>query len=400
MRHKSTVPAWLSVAAVAVTAMVLRPAATAVGPVLTELSNELGMSASLAGVLTALPGLVFAIAGMTANRVVAYLSPVSALAVACGAIALGSVLRALTGSWSLFLLYTLFALAGMAIGNVLVPAFIKSSFPSASAKVATLYTTALAIGATLPTLLAAPLKELGGWRLSVGIWSILAAVATILWLLAWKHFRPKDSAHITSERLKVWALLRSSTAVALMLFFGLQSMQAYVQFGWLAEVYRSGGLSASSAAIMLAVISAGGIPGGIIMPTIVARKKWLPASIVLFSTLLAIGYAGLALSPTTFPWLWAIALSISGFCFPTALALIIERTRNPRVTSAVSGFVQPYGYLLAAAGPLLVGLFYEEIGAWPPILWGLAACAVPMCIAGLVAARPRIIDDSPSIAGP
>lgn len=400
MKHTSTVPAWLSVAAVAVTAMVLRPAATAVGPVLAELSTDLGMSASLAGILTALPGFVFALAGMTANRVVAYMSPVSALAVACGTIAFGSILRALTGSWSLFLLYSLFALAGMAIGNVLVPAFIKTSFPTASAKVATLYTTALAIGATLPTLLAAPLSQLGGWRLSVGIWSIFAAIAAVLWLLAWKYFRPQSSAHITSERFRARSLLRSSTAVALMLFFGLQSMQAYVQFGWLAEIYRSGGLSAGNASIMLAIISAGGIPGGIIMPAVVARKKWLPASIVLFSTLLATGYAGLALMPTTFPWLWAIFLAISGFCFPTALALIIERTRNPRVTSAVSGFVQPYGYLLAAAGPLLVGVFYEAIGAWPPILWSLAACAIPMCIAGLMAARPQIIDDNLSIVGP
>lgn len=390
-------PVWLSTAAVAVTALVLRPAATAIGPVLDELTTELNMGPTLAGVLTALPGLCFALMGLLTRRLVAKTGPVGAMVVASAAIIIGTIVRAFVGSWLPFLFFTLCALGGMAIGNVVAPAFIRLAFPSSAARMATVYTTSLAVGAILPTLFADPLVRIGGWRLAVGVWAVIAVVAIVLWMLVWRRWGATAPIRRGPARVKASALFRSPTAVALMLFFGLQSTQAYIQFGWLAQIYRSGGVSAGTASLMVALISAGGIPGGLLMPRLVQRPRVLTGAVVLFSSLLAVGYIGLALSPSTMPGLWAVALSISGFCFPTALALIIERTRDPEVTAAVSAFVQPYGYLLAAAGPFLVGFFYEVVGSWPPILWALAAFAVPMCVAGLVSARPKLIDHSLSI---
>ena len=53
-----------------VTAVVLRPAATSIGPLLAEVKADLGMSDTVAGFLTPLPGLCFALVGLTANGVV------------------------------------------------------------------------------------------------------------------------------------------------------------------------------------------------------------------------------------------------------------------------------------------------------------------------------------------
>lgn len=395
-------PGLAALLAVVITAVVLRPAATSVGPLLAEIKADLHMSDAVAGFLTALPGLCFGLVGLNANRLAPRFGLVGALGQAALLIAVGSVVRVFTGSWQLFLVFSFVALAGMAIGNVLLPAFIKVAYPVRATVMSTVYTTFLAAGAILPTLLARPLERVGaawlgdvaGWRLAVGAWALLGFASFVLWLAVRRRARlPRDAASYGSgTRMRSRILWRSPTAVALMLFFGVQSMQAYIQFGWLSQMYRDGGLDATSSALMLTIVAAGGVPGGLIMPRVVSGQRFLRPAVVLFSLLLATGYLGIAFLPTTVPWVWALCLSISGFAFSTALAMIIERTDSPVVTGAVSAFVQPNGYFLAALGPLLVGVAYQLVGSWTPILVVLASTSIVMGWAGLLASRPRVID--------
>ncbi len=401
-RRRPTSHPFFAVLAVATTALVLRPAASAVGPLLEEISSDLDMSPTTAGFLTALPGLCFGLVGLTASRLAPRLGLVSALMQACLLITLGSLVRVLTDSWELFLGFSFVALAGMAIGNVLLPAFIKLAFPGRSTGMATMYTTMLAVGTIAPTLLARPLEDVGarwfgasgGWRLGLGVWAVLGLVVVVLWLgvRAGSNLPRNSSSFGGGDRVRSRDLWRSRTAVALMLYFGLQSMQAYVQFGWLPQAFRDGGLAPGSAALMLSLVAFGGIPGGLLMPRVVAGQRLLRPAVIFFAVLMAVGYLGVAYLPTTLPWLWAVCLGISGFAFATALALIIERTDSPEVTAAVSGFVQPYGYFLAALGPFLVGLALELVGDWKPILLVLAASGVLVIWSGLVATRPTVID--------
>lgn len=383
------------------------------------------MGGTLAGMLTALPGLCFAVFGLLANRVSAWAGQVGALAIAAALTTIGLTLRVLTGSWVLFLLLSVVALAGMAAGNVVLPALIKKVFPRHSDAMATTYTTFLAVGATAPTLLSAALQRWGnailspgeGWRISLGVWSAIACLALILWVLAYAispglrrggrvrrdltRTEPTQptTAHRTDRKRSIW---RSRTAVSLMFFFGLQSMQAYIQFGWVPAAFRAGGLTEGQAGMMLAIIAMGGIPGGLIMPTVAARSKprTMKAWIILFSVLLALGYLGVAFLPTTLPWLWAVCLSISGFCFPTALALIISKTSNPLVTGRVSGFVQPVGYVLAALGPFLVGSAWQVVGDWPPIFLVLSLGAIPLAASGIIAVSGRKVDVELGLVAP
>jgi CP family cyanate transporter-like MFS transporter len=55
--------------AVVLTALNLRPAVTSVAPLLGEMRSELGVSATWAGLLTTLPALCFAAAGLAAPRI-------------------------------------------------------------------------------------------------------------------------------------------------------------------------------------------------------------------------------------------------------------------------------------------------------------------------------------------
>lgn len=93
------------------------------------------------------------------------------------------------------------------------------------------------------------------------------------------------------------------------------------------------------------------------------------------------------------PWLWALLLGVSGWAFPAAIASITARTRDPRVTAQVSGFVQPIGYLIAALGPVLVGIVHEPTAGWTAVLVLLMGTGLVMVAAGLVLARGGQLDD-------
>ena len=177
------------------------------------------------------------------------------------------------------------------------------------------------------------------------------------------------------------------------MLFGIQSMHAYVQFGWVPQIYRDAGLSASSAGALQALLSGVGILGALAMPTVIARSQGLHAWMVSFGVALALGYLGLLLAPATVPWLWALLLGLSGLAFPTAIALITARTRHPSVTAQLSGFVQPIGYALAAIGPFVVGLIHDATGGWSLVIVLLALTSVPLTLAGLRVARPSYVDD-------
>lgn len=391
----------MGILAVVAMAIILRPAATSIGPLLGELQTSLGFSAAVAGILTALPCFSFALVGMAANRLVPNFGLVGALLLASAFITLGIIIRVLTSSWQIFLVFSFLALAGMAIGNILLPTFIKVAFPTGTARMSTVYTTMLATGAILPTIFASPLNDIGnsvfgsgqGWHLGVGVWAVLGLIALLVWVTVLTRGRMPRVGLLSQATIPFRRLARSPMVLGLTFFFGTQSMQAYVQFGWTAQMYRDGGLSQGTSALMVTIIACGGIPAGLLMPQIVARRKGLRPLIALYSALLAVGYLGIAFAPTTLPWLWALSLSISGFCFPVALALIIDRTREPEVTSAVSAFVQSFGYLIAGLGPLLIGVAYQIIQDWQPILITLAATSLVMLTAGMVASRPSVIDD-------
>ena len=175
--------------------------------------------------------------------------------------------------------------------------------------------------------------------------------------------------------------------------FAIQAMHAYIQFGWLPQIYRDAGLSATYAGALQALLSGITIIGGLAMPTVIARSRTLAPHMLVFGGLIVVGYLGLLLAPATLPWLWAVLLGVAGFAFPTVIALITARTRHPAVTARLSGFVQPVGYLLAGLGPFAVGLLHDATGSWDLVLWLLVATAVPFTWAGLRVSRPVHVDD-------
>lgn len=379
--------------ATALVALNLRPGASTVGPVLTEIRAGLGMSGGVAGALTGLPGLCFAVGGALAVGLGRRLGAAGGIATGLTLATLGLLLRPLVDAPAPFLVLSAVALLGMAVGNVLVPAWVKTQ-RGHEVRLMTLYGTALIVGGSIGSLLAAPATAAAGWRTGIGVWGLGAAVAVPLWWWLAHHGRRRvDVVDDLAPQPSSTHVVRSPIAVAMTVLFGLQSMHAYVQLGWLPQIYRDAGLGAAAAGAMQALLAAVTIIGGLTMPRAIARGRGLRPMIVGLGALLVLGYGGLLLAPATTPYVWAVALGLSGFAFPLVIALITARTRSPLVTARLSGFVQPVGYLLAGAGPLLVGIVHDASGGWDVVLCLLAATAVPFVWAGLRAVREGYVDD-------
>ncbi|MGO1167984.1 MAG: MFS transporter [Janibacter sp.] len=383
-------PAVLIVIGVALISVNLRPGATSVGPLLEEISAGLSLSPTVAGVLTALPGFAFAAAGALAVGLAHRIGLSKGITLGVAATVLTLFVRVLTDSSLIFLVLTAIGLAGMGLGNVLVPAWIKAHSRDGGVRLMTIYSMGLTIGGAVAPLVAAPLADIapGRWRGALGLWALVALVALLPWLI----ISIRDRVHRRTDSAVSGRMIHSPTALALTALFGVQSMNAYIQFGWLPQIYRDAGVPAASAGALTSIVAGLGIAGGLLMPTVVHRSRNLSPWMIAFGALAFSGYLGLLVAPATLPWLWAVFLGFSGFAFPTAIALITARSGDPRVTAQLSGFVQSVGYLLAGIGPFAVGAIHALTGGWGLVLGLLMLSGVGLTAFGLRVARPVLVD--------
>lgn len=390
-------PPLLAAVAIVLLSVNLRPGASSVGPVLEELRSSLGMGGTVAGLMTAIPGLCFGAVGLLAVELARRIGVTTGIFLSVVAIAGGLLGRVLTDSVPVFLAMTALALAGMAVCNVLTPAWIKRHSSDGGVVLMTIYGAGLTLGGALGSLLAAPVAaayaSTWGWRAALGVWGVVALLALLPWVPILGGERRARRGRRPLPRVRQAHISTSPTALALTLLFGIQAMNAYVQFGWLPQIYRDAGLSAVHAGALIALLTTLGILGGLLMPTVIARSRTLAPWMLTMGALCVAGYAGLLLAPATLPWLWAVLLGLAGFAFPTTIALLTARTRDPQVTARLSGFVQPVGYVLAAIGPMVVGMIYGATGGWTLVLILLMVSGVALGLAGLRVAKPVYVDD-------
>jgi MFS transporter, CP family, cyanate transporter len=383
---------WTLLAAMVLTGLSMRTAAITVGPVLDEVESGLHTTSAAAGVITTLPVICFAGIGTTAPRLARHIGEHLLVVVSMALMTVGLVLRAMAGSIGLFLGASVLALCGGAITNVLMPSLVKRHYPDRIGTMTAMYTTALAIGATAGSALTVPISDLAGgstgWRWGLGVWAVLSALAILPWLITLRGDQPDTTS---APHLPVWRLIHSPTAWTMTLFFAGQSMQAYIAFGWFASYLRDHGISETHAGILIAFYAALSIPTSAIMPTLAVRGQ-RPLVLALAGCYL-VGYLGLLIAPLDASWAWMLLIGVGAGMFPLALTMFGLRTRRPEATVALSAFAQGVGYVLAGTGPLLVGVLLGQPHNWTWLFVLLFTALAVATVAGLLAARPRFIED-------
>ncbi|MEV8228237.1 MFS transporter [Streptomyces sp. NPDC079167] len=378
-------------------ALNLRPAITSLGPLLEEVRDTLHMSGSVAGVLTSVPPLCFAVFGFMAPRLARRFGIGAVVCAGMVAITVGLLIRPFVGGTAGFLAASALALMGIAVSNVLMPVVVKRWFPDRVGTVTGLYSMALALGTALAAALTVPLTDaLGGsWKTGLAVWAALSAVAILPWtaLVRDRGTGAGQPGGRAKEQAAALRITRSRTSWALACFFGLQATAAYITMGWIPQIFRDAGISAGTSGVLLAVVMAMGVPLAFVIPRVATRLRTQGPIVLVLSACGLLGYAGLYLAPAGGAWLWALLLGIANCAFPLALTMIGMRSRTGAGVVRLSAFAQSTGYLLSIPGPLLVGVLYQHSGGWGLPLALMAALLVPQTIAGILAGRDRAIED-------
>ncbi|MEV7808754.1 MFS transporter [Microbispora sp. NPDC088329] len=391
----------LAVAALVLAALNLRPAVTSLGPVLEEARAALGMNATVAGLLTSVPAVCFALVGSAAPRLARRHGPDGVVLAGMAAVAAGLALRPFVANTPVFLTLSGLALAGIAVANVLLPVVVKQRFPDRVGMMTGLYSMALNLGASTAAAVTVPLAGAfgGDWRAGLAAWAVLAAVALPPWLALVRDGRGPierqagrsaggEAAAEAGARVRV---ARNPTAWALAVYFGLQATSAYVIMGWLPQMFRDSGLSAETAGLLFALTSVLGVPLSFVLAAVAGRLRDQRGIAVLLGVFGLAGYAGLWAAPAAAPWLWAVLLGVANCSFPLALTMIAMRGRDGATVIRLSAFAQSAGYLLSIPGPILVGALYQHTGGWRAPLVFVVFLMLPQIAAGYVAGRDRQI---------
>nr|BFE77094.1 CynX/NimT family MFS transporter [Actinoplanes digitatis] len=365
---------------------------------LEEVREGLGMSAAVAGLLTSVPAVCFALVGFAAPRLARRWGTGGAIALGTVALVVGLAVRPFAGGTASFIALTALALAGIALANVLLPVVVKQRFPDRVGMMTGLYSVALNLGASTAAAVTVPLTGAfgGDWRLGIGVWALVAAVALPAWALLARERGPSEAAagraSTTGAGEPGTRLTRSPIAWALAVYFGLQSTAAYVIMGWLPQVFRDAGLPADTAGLLFSVTALLGVPLSFVLSATAGRlrsQSWVAVVIGLFGFMRLRRALGRSRRR---------ALAVRGAARrrqllvpPLVLTMIALRGRNAATVVRLSAFAQSTGYLIAIPGPILVGALYEHDGGWETPLALMALLMVPQMIAGFLAGRDRQI---------
>ncbi|HJP73908.1 MAG TPA: MFS transporter [Pseudonocardiaceae bacterium] len=381
----------LLVGALLLAGLSMRTAVTSVGAVLGDIETGLHSNSVVAGLLTTLPAICFAVLGALSPSLAARTGQHRLLVIALGAMTVGLVARAFAGQAWLFLVLSVLGLAGGAVANVVLPSLVKSHFPDRIGRMTAVYTTALAVGTTAGAGVTVPIGTLAGgpdsWRVGIGSWAILSAIALLAWMPTVRH----DAARGTGPRLlSPRLLIRSPTVWRVTMFFAFQSVQAYIAFGWFERFLTAHGTGDTTAGLMVALLTAMSIPVSMIVPSVPTRYHRLV--MLALTASYAAAYAGLSFAPGG-AWLWMVLAGIGSGMFPFSLVLIGYRSATPATTASLSAFAQGVGYLIAACGPLLFGVLHGATGGWTASLLVLWVALAVAAVGGWLSCTPRTVDD-------
>lgn len=362
----------LLVGAMLLVAMNMRVPFTGVAPVLPWIQRDFGLSTAAVGLLTSLPLLVFAAFSPFSASIADRFGLERTLFGALSIIATGVVLRS-GGSMSALYSGTVLIGAGIALGNVLLPSLIKRDFPANVASLTSAYSTTMGVAGAIGSAAVIPLTQAWGWRPSLAMFVIVPLVALLAWMPQWaKQSKAASAARRSTVDVAVW---RSPLAWQVTLFMGLNAMPFYIAVGWLPTILMEQGLSATEAGSMHGTLQLATAVPGLILAAVLRRMNDQRGAAVIASLLSAVSMIGLMLAPSL-ALLWSVVLGFGcGASMILGLTFIGLRTTNAKDAAALSGMAQCIGYLMAAAGPMILGGLRDVSGGW----------SIPLLIASVIA---------------
>jgi CP family cyanate transporter-like MFS transporter len=390
---------WLAVILL-VSVLNLRMAVTALSPVLDTIQRDMGLSSTVAGLLSTVPIICFGLFALATPRLIGRFGMERLLVLAMVVITAGIALRVLPPIAALFAGTAVLG-AGIAVGNVLVPSIIKQDFAAKTGLMTGLYSVMLFVGPAFSAGFTVPIMHATGlgWRPAIALWGGVGVLAVVL-LAPHAARRPRAArGGATGRRPK--GLWKDPLAWMVTSFMGLQSLGYYSFAAWIPTLLQDHGMTAGQAGWMLSYSTFPGLAMALLTPLFIRGRSRRAAALVICAVVsCAIGYLGLASDPVPLAYLWLTLLGIGqGMSISLALGFIVARAPDVHHTAHLSTMAQSAGYLIASTGPVALGVLHDVTGGWTVPVLTLTVILIPLLIAGLGASRDRHILDPGTVEG-
>lgn len=385
----------------------LRAGITAVGPVLPDIEQQGGLTGFEASLLVSLPLIAFAVISPFAPRLAESLGLERVLGLALAVLALGIIIRSTPGPGFIWIGTVLLG-AAIAVMNVLIPALIKRDWPHKIGPMTGVYQSVTALTAALASGVVVPIAQVApsGWRFALGIWAGTAIIGLAIflpWIVGRRtptktlpgrsELRDEHGALQTTPPARRHAKLPLGSALAWQVtaYMGLQSTVYYTMVTWLPAVQVFNGASAVEAGWYHFAFQACGLVGTLFTASMIPRTRSQSGLGILFTSSAVIGVIGLLTMPGL-SLLWALFI---GFCtggaIVLAMALFGLRTVDYHQAAGLSSMAQSVGYLLAALGPVMIGVLRDVTGTWTIPLLTILGVIIAQGVFVALAGRNRTL---------
>lgn len=294
---------------------------------------------------------------------------------------------------------TVVAGAAIALMNVLLPSLVKRRRPERAGLLIGLYLLSLSAGAIVGSLIAVPVFQASGGgagsvRLTLGLWAVPALVGAAVWLpqLRYRTLPARRPAGAPAGPLPPSALWRHPLTWQVTAFMGLQSLSYYATLSWFPTLFRDRGASAVHAGTLLALMNLGNAVTALLVPVLAHRlaDQRLLAAISMIGT--GAGLAGAAFGPLRAAAAFIFLLGLGqGASLGLGIFYTMARAPDPVTAASLSAFAQSVGYLLASAGPLLLGFLHTATGGWAIPVWVLMGVVALQLVTGWLAGRDQTV---------
>ncbi|MBT2502285.1 CynX/NimT family MFS transporter [Curtobacterium sp. ISL-83] len=408
--------AWLLPAAIVLVALNLRGPIVAPAPVISDIRLDLGLTATIAGLLTTIPVLCFALATPLASWVIAKADPERAVSLSLVIVLAGTVVRSMPSAPAL-LIGTAIIGIGITIGNVVIPVVIRRDTSAERVGLVTgVYTSALNVGSMITSLGTAPIAAAWGWPVAIAVWGVLGLIALCAWTYgvggraAWLRPSRESAAEplpVTGpiDQVLDTGSLRLGTPAAttasaepirparrlitwgLTLAFGGQAFSYYALTAWIPTLLHDDiGFSKASSGASSSVFQILAVVGALGVPLLASR--WRPRAII---SLVAFLWLAMPLGLLFAPQLWLLWSVLGGAAqgggITVIFIVIVRIVSSDADARRMSAFVQGGGYLLGSAGPIVAGSLHGATGSWTAPLLVVLVAVLTLGVAGTIAAR-------------
>lgn len=384
---------WLLTIGVILVAANLRAPLTSAGALVSFIRDDFGISNALAGSITTLPLIAFAVLSPFAPKIANKIGMERTIALSLMFLILGMVVRSSSGIELLFIGTLLIGLA-IAIGNVLMPGIVKMNFPHKIGLMTGIYAIVMNVFGALGSGLSIPFATSInlGWRGALAIWIILAIITLIIWLPQLKR-KMQPNRQLRNQQLG--NLFKSPLAWKITIFMGAQSLIFYTFITWLPTILTSNGFDIHLAGWGVFIFQFASIPFTFIIPVIADKMKDQVLLATLSSGIILMGIIGLLAGLSSLSILWVILLGVgNGSAFALAMMFYTLRTNDGFQAAELSGMAQSFGYLLAASGPILVGGLQDISGSWTLPLTLMIFVSIILIITGIASGKNRQVKDA------